>query len=486
MKNICLYFELHHPVKLRRYRFFDIGNDHYYYDDYANESTINKLAHTCYLPTNKILTDMLKRFKGRFSVAFSISGTMLDQLKIYAPEVIDSFRAMAATGGVEFLAETNSSSLASTRNFDEFKRQIAAHVKNIEETFGQVPTTFRNTELIYSDEIGEAVSQMGFKAMLAEGAKQTLGWKSANYVYCNSIDPRLKVLVRNYHLSDDIALRFSNQSWPEWPLTAQKFKGWLDGLDAKEEIVNLFMSYDTFGGVHSAESGIQEFLKALPEVLLEDDKNYAFITPAKAAKTLQVVSALTVPSATSWVDEERDLTAWLGNEMQNEAVDKLYALAPRMAQCTDEALLKDWQYLQSSEHFYYMGTKYFANGSSRAYQSPYPTPYEAFINYMNVLSDFAERLNAVAPANTDTQVEALKAQNDKLQNQLNELEQQLIKVNIKEKPARKTATRKSADSAEAQATEEKKPAKRTTRKKADDAAADATEVKPKTSRAKKA
>ena len=246
------------------------------------------------------------------------------------------------------------------------------------------------------------------------------------------------------------------------------------------------MSYDTFGGVHSAESGIQEFLKALPEVLLEDDKNYAFITPAKAAKTLQVVSALNVPSATSWVDEERDLTAWLGNEMQNEAVDKLYALAPRMAQCTDEALLKDWQYLQSSEHFYYMGTKYFANGSSRAYQSPYPTPYEAFINYMNVLSDFAERLNAVAPANTDTQVEALKAQNDKLQNQLNELEQQLIKVNIKEKPARKTATRKSADSAEAQATEEKKPAKRTTRKKADDAAADATEVKPKTSRAKKA
>ena len=263
MKNICLYFQLHQPVKLRRYRFFDIGNDHYYYDDYANESNINKLAHTCYLPTNNILLDLFKKFKGKFSVAFSISGTMLDQLKIYAPEVIESFKAMAKTGCVEFLAETDSHSLASTRSFDEFKRQVATHVKLIEDTFGQVPVSFRNTGLIYSDEIGEAVSQLGFKVILAEGAKQTLGWKSPDYLYCNAIDPRLKVLVRNYHMSDDIALRFSNQSWSEWPLTAQKFKTWCDGLDQKEEIVNLFMNYETFGAAHSAETGIQDFLRAL-------------------------------------------------------------------------------------------------------------------------------------------------------------------------------------------------------------------------------
>ena len=442
MKNICLYFQLHQPVKLRRYRFFDIGNDHYYYDDYANESNINKLAHTCYLPTNNILLDLFKKFKGKFSVAFSISGTMLDQLKIYAPEVIESFKAMAKTGCVEFLAETDSHSLASTRSFDEFKRQVATHVKLIEDTFGQVPVSFRNTGLIYSDEIGEAVSQLGFKVILAEGAKQTLGWKSPDYLYCNAIDPRLKVLVRNYHMSDDIALRFSNQSWSEWPLTAQKFKTWCDGLDQKEEIVNLFMNYETFGAVHSAETGIQDFLRALPEVMLEDP-NYAFVTPAKAVQKLQPASAIHVPSATSWLDEERDVTAWLGNEMQVEAVDKLYALAPKVQKCTDEALLKDWQYLQSSDNFYYMGTKFFANGADRAFCSPYQTPYEAFINYMNILTDFAERLNAAVPDDQNDEVESLKAEKAKLLDEVSKLERQLVKAGVDSelKPKRKTATK---------------------------------------------
>lgn len=450
MKNICLYFQLHQPVRLRRYRFFDIGNDHYYYDDYANESNINKLAHTCYLPTNKILTDLLKRFKGKFSLAFSISGTMLDQLKIYAPEVIDSFKEMIKAGGVELLAETSASSLASVRDMEEFKRQVAAQVKAIEETFGQVPTAFRNTQLIYSDQIGEAVSAMGFKVMLAEGAKQTLGWKSPNYMYCNAIDPRLKVLARNYHLSDDIALRFSNQSWTEWPLTAQKYKSWLDGLPENEEIVNLFMDYETFGAVHSPETGIQEFLKALPNIFLED-KNYAFITPSKAAQKLQPVSAINVPSATSWVDEERDLTAWLGNEMQTEAVDKLYALAPKVARCTDSAILKDWQYLQSSENFYFMGTKFFANGASHTYSSPYPTPYEAFINYMNILSDFAERLKVAVPDDDTNEIKELKAENDKLQSEVTSLEKQLVKAGleptVKKAPAKRT-TRKAAEKAD--------------------------------------
>lgn len=446
MKNICLFFELHQPVRLRRYRFFDIGNDHYYYDDYANESNINKLAHTCYLPANKVLLELLKKYKGKFSVAFSISGTMLDQLKIYAPEVIESFKALAQTKNVEFVAETSAHSLASVRNADEFKRQVAQQVKTIEDTFGQVPVVFRNTELIYSDGIGEIVAQMGFKAMLSEGAKQTLGWKSANYMYCNSIEPKMKVLVRNYHMSDDIALRFSNQSWSEWPLTAQKFKSWADGIDGNEELINLFMNYETFGANHSIESGILEFLKALPEVFVQDS-NYAFTTPSKAAQKLQSVSAVHVPSATSWVDEERDLTAWLGNEMQNEAVDKLYALTPLMERCKDEQLIKDWQYLQSSDHFYYMGTKFFANGSNRAYTSPYQTPYEAFINYMNVLSDFAERLKKAVP-DVDSEIASLKEQNAQLQSEVSSLEKQLVKAGVepeKKTTAKKTTAKKTAE-----------------------------------------
>ncbi len=472
MKNICLYFQLHQPVKLRRYRFFDIGNDHYYYDDYANESNINKLAHTCYLPANKILTELLKKYKGKFSVAFSISGTMIDQLRVYAPEVIESFKAMAKTGSVEFIAETSSHSLASTRNFDEFKRQVAEQVKLIEDTFGQTPVSFRNTDLIYSDEIGEAVSQMNFKVMLAEGAKQTLGWKSPNYMYCNAIEPRLKVLARNYHMSDDIALRFSNQGWSEWPLTAQKFKSWCDGLDQSEEIINLFMSYDTFGAVHSVESGILDFLRALPTVMLEDP-NYAFITPTKAAQKLQSVSAIHVPSATSWRDEERDLTPWLGNEMQTEAVDKLYALAPKVAKCEDTAILKDWQYLQSSDNIYYMGTKFFANGANRTYNSPYQTPYEAFINFMNILTDFSARLSVAVPDDENQVVENLKAENAKLSKEVSTLEKQLVKVGVEPetKAKRKTAakattkTTKSTKTAKAKVEDSEKIVKKTTTRK---------------------
>ena len=445
MKNICLYFQLHQPVKLRRYRFFDIGNDHYYYDDYANESNINKLAHTCYLPTNRILLDLIKRYKGKFSVAFSISGTLLDQLKIYAPEVIDSFKALADTKQVEFLAETSAHSLISLRYPDEFKRQIAEQVKTIEETFGQVPTVFRNTELIYSDWIGENVAQMGFKGMLAEGAKQVLGWKSPNYLYCNSIEPRLKVLLRNYHMSDDIALRFGNQSWASWPLTADKFKGWLDGISDEEEVVNLFMNYETFGVNQSKESGIFEFLKALPEAVL-NDKQYAFTTPSKAISKLQPISAIQEPTPTCWVDEERDVTAWLGNEMQNEAFDKLYTLTEYIQKCNDAAILKDWQYLQASDHFYYMGTKFFANGSNRAYNNPYQTPYEAFINFMNILADFAQRVKNSVSCDESAEVAKLKETVKKQQAELEKLEKQLVKAGVEpKKPAAKKTTKAAAE-----------------------------------------
>ncbi|MBP5365266.1 MAG: glycoside hydrolase family 57 protein [Bacteroidales bacterium] len=463
MKNICLYFQLHQPVKLRRYRFFDIGNDHYYYDDYANESNINKLAHTCYLPANKILLDLIKQSKGKFSVAFSISGTLLDQFKIYCPEVIDSFKALAATKQVEFLAETSAHSLASLKNPEEFKRQIAEQVKTIEDLFGQVPTVFRNTELIYSDNIGEEVASMGFKAMLSEGAKQVLGWKSANYMYCNTIEPRLKVLLKNFSLSDDIAVRFSNHSWNAWPLTAEKFKSWLDAIPESEEIINLFMNYETFGNNNSAESGIFEFLKALPKVLL-DDKQYAFITPSKAASKLQPVSAIHVPTPTSWVDEERDTSAWLGNEMQNEALDKLYALSGLVSKCTDATLLKDWQYLQASDHFYYMGTKFFSNGAYRAYLNPYQTPYEAFINYMNVLSDFAQCLRKSVPQE-DAQISDLQSVIAQQQITINDLEKQLVKAGI-EPNVKKTAAKKAPAAKKATKAKKTTAAKKTTEKKA--------------------
>ena len=463
MKNICLYFQLHQPVKLRRYRFFDIGNDHYYYDDYANESNINKLAHTCYLPTNKILLDLIKKYKGKFSVAFSISGTLLDQLKIYAPEVIDSFKALADTKQVEFLAETSAHSLVSLRNADEFKRQVAEQVKTIEGLFGQVPLVFRNTELIYSDWIGENVAQMGFKGMLGEGAKQVLGWKSANYMYCNVAEPRLKVMLRNYHLSDDIALRFSNQSWPSWPLTADKFKSWLDGLSDSEEVINLFMNYETFGANHSRESGIQDFLAALPGVIL-NDKQYGFITPSKAVSKIQPVSAIQVPTPTSWCDEERDVTAWLGNEMQNEAVDKLYALTDLISKCNDAAILKDWQYLQSSDHFYYMATKFFANGGNKAYQNPYQTPYEAFINYMNVLTDFTQRLKQSVPVGEGEEIASLKQTIEKQQAEISQMERQLVKAGIEPTPAaKKTAAKKTVDKKSADKAAPKKTAKKTTK-----------------------
>ncbi len=408
MKNICLYFQLHQPVRLRRYRFFEIGKDHYYYDDYLNETTISRLAHNCYMPANKMLLDLIKKHPNQFYVAFSISGTTLDQLKLYAPQVIDSFKQLAATGQVEFLAETNAHSLASLRNTDEFKKQTEQHVKEIESLFGCTPSVFRNSELIYSDMLGDDVAQMGFKAMLAEGAKQVLGWKSSNYMYCNAIEPRLKVLLKNFVLSDDLAFKFGNQSWSEWPLTAEKYLGWLESVSEKEELINLFLNYETFGENQKRDTGIFEFVSAFVDKTLKNEK-FSFTTPSKAAAKLQPISAVHVPQPTSWADEERDLSAWLGNEMQNEALDKLYELVPLANQCTDGELLKDWQYLQASDHFYYMSTKFFSSGISKVYHNPYDTPYDAFINYMNILSDFTIRLKkAVQHSSLDDTINRLK------------------------------------------------------------------------------
>ena len=444
MKTICLYFQVHQPFRFRRYRFFDIGNDHYYFDDYTNESILNKIARDCYLPTNELLLKMLKKHKGKFKVAFSVTGVAIEQFKLYAPEVLESFRALAATGQVEFLAETYAHSLVALQDESAFKEQVKMHSDMVEELFGQRPKVFRNTELVYSDKIGDMVARMGFKAMLTEGAKHVLGWKSPNFLYCNVINPRLKVLLKNFKLSDDIAFRFGNKDWNEWPLTSSKFAGWIHQMDKKEEVINLFMDYETFGEHQSKETGIFEFLECLPSEVMKY-KDIQFSTPSEVASKLQVVAPVNVPHPISWADEERDLTAWLGNEMQQEAFEKLYALLPKMNRCTDSKLLKDWNYLQCSDHFYYMSTKFFSDGDVHAYFNPYETPYEAFINYMNVLSDFALRLNAAVPfSSEEKELANLAGMIDERDQKIKKLEEELQK--LRNRKRRTTVQKKSAAS----------------------------------------
>jgi len=397
MKAICFYFQVHQPFRYRRYRFFDIGNDHYYYDDYSNESILQKLTKSCYLPANKLMLELINKHNGKFKIAFSISGLALEQFELYAPEVIDSFKMLADTGHVEFLSETYSHSLVSLNNKELFIRQIHEHDKMIEKYFGQKPAVFRNSELIYSDEIGETIAEMGFKAILTEGARHILGWKSPNFLYVNANNPRLKVLMRNYKLSDDIAFRFSNHNWSEFPLKAEKYFGWIKSL-VKDEFINLFVDYEVFGEYQRADTGIFDFMRQLPEVVFKHSE-ITFDTPSEIASKFQPVSVVSVPQPISWADEERDLSAWLGNEMQEEAFKNLYELAPRMNVVSDIDLWKDWNYLQTSDHFYHMCTKYFSGGEIHNHFNPYDSPYEAFINYMNVLSDFKLRLNALVPEN---------------------------------------------------------------------------------------
>lgn len=402
MRTICLYFQIHQPFRLKRYRFFNIGNDHYYYDDYMNESIMRKVADRSYLVANKVLRQIIKEYGCQFKVAFSISGIALDQFELYAPDVLESFRKLAKSGCVEFLTETYSHSLVALKDKNEFKRQVEEHRQKIKLYFDYEPTVFRNTELVYSDSIGADVADMGFSAVLTEGAKHVLGWKSPNYLYCNAINPRLKVLLRNFRLSDDIAFRFSNQAWSEFPLTADKFVTWLNKMDKKEETANIFIDYETFGEHQWLESGIFDFLKALPAAVFRNSK-FTFNTPSEIAQQLQPVSSISVPYPISWADEERDLTAWLGNDLQRDAFNRLYGMTEKVNRCTDPRIRKDWKYLQSSDHLYYMSTKFFSDGEIHAYFNPYESPYDAYINYMNVLSDFSIRLNSLVPESSADQ-----------------------------------------------------------------------------------
>lgn len=452
MKKICLNFQIHQPFRLKRYRFFNITHDHYYYDDYANESYIRRLAELSYLPANKILLEIIKEQKDKFKVSFAISGTALDQFELYAPEVLASFRALADTGCVEFIAGTDAYSLSSLTDSKEFTAQVKAHQVKIEQHFGkQASKVFCNSNMVYSNEIGAMVEEMGFQGVLTEGAKHILGWKSPNYIYCSATNPRLKLLLRNYKMSDDIRFNFSVQAWSEYPLTAEKMVYWMELLDPKEDVINLSLDYSTFGEKQPASTGIFEFLRYLPKIAIK--KKFAFVTPDELLH-LQPVAPLSIHYPISWTDEERDLTAWRGNELQIEAFDKLYSLAERVRQTPDHKIKIDWKYLQTSDHFRFMSTKFYSTGRRTTY-NPYESPYDAFINYMNVLSDFALQLQKVEAPSAKVDVKALEME-------LVEKDRQLKITRLQLDKLRTTLVKAMQDDVEP---EEGKPAKKAAAKK---------------------
>ncbi|MEG2242798.1 MAG: glycoside hydrolase family 57 protein [Muribaculaceae bacterium] len=419
MKAICFYFQIHQPFRLKNYRFLDIGNDHYYYDDFANDDIITRIAHRSYLPANAMLLDMIKANGKNFKVAFSITGTALEQLEQFVPEFIESMKELAATGCVEFLSETYAHTLASLTDPEEFRLQVKEHDKKIFQLFGQHPKVFRNTELIYSDEISQMVTAMGYKGAITDGAKHILGWKSPNYLYSSAASPKLKLLLKNSKLSDDISFRFSNTEWDSYPLTADKYIDWIAQLPQDEQLINLFMNYETFGELQSRETGIFDFMKALPRFAAEHD--ISFWTPSEAIAKLKSVGELAVPFPMSWADEARDTSAWLGNTLQNEAFHKLYSIAERVRLCDDRRLKQDWNYLQASDHFFYMCTKHRNDGAVHSHYSPYETPYQAFTNYMNALSDFIVRVEAQYPLSIEN--EELNALLTTIRNQATEIEE---------------------------------------------------------------
>lgn len=390
MPAVCCYFQVHQPNRLRRYSVFD--TDRHYFDEAKNAEICRKVAAKCYLPANRMILDMIRQHEGRFRLAYSITGCAIEQFQKYVPEVIDSFQELGKTGCVEFLAETYYHSLAFLYSREEFRDQVEMHRRKVKELFGQEPRVFRNTELIYNNDLAHFVANLGYDAVLSEGADQILGSRTPNDVYRPPHTQRLKVLLKNYRLSDDIAFRFSNRAWEQWPLTASKFARWIDQVNGHGQIVNLFMDYETFGEHQWADTGIFDFLRHLPvEVLKISDQNH-FVTPSQAIDMFEPVGEIDVPHMISWADTERDLSAWLGNAMQSNALHELFKLEGPLKQKGDPTLLADWRKLQASDHFYYMSTKFWADGVVHKYFSPYESPYDSYINFMNVLDNIQSRI----------------------------------------------------------------------------------------------
>ena len=459
---------MHQIIHLKRYRFFDIGRDHYYYDDYENERSITDIAERSYVPALNTLIAMARENGKFFKVAISLSGVGLEQLELHAPQVIDLLQELNATGCVEFLCEPYSHGLAALGNEDSFREECLRMRDKIKELFGKAPKVFRNSSLIYSDEIGAQVAAMGFKGMLTEGAKHILGWKSPHFVYHNALNPNLKLLLRDYKLSDDISLRFSDSSWSEYPLYADTYMDWIAQMPEEEQVINIFMELSALGIFQPLSSNILEFLHALPECARQRD--ITFSTPSELCKQ-KSVAALEVAYPISWVDEERDTSCWLGNVMQREAFNKLYSIADRVRVSGDRRIQKDWDSLQASNNFRFMTTK-----PGYQYRGIYDSPYDAFTNYMNILGDFISRVNNLYGGADNEEIDGLitmiKNQGDELaakDKEIERLRKKLEKYNptgqVEKKPAKKvTSTKKTAPKAEA-TSEKVAPAKKATAKK---------------------
>lgn len=396
MPSLCFYFQVHQPYRMRHYHLFDIGQNHEYFDEAENKKICRKVAEKCYLPANALMLELIQRYPGRFKISYSISGVALEQFAEYAPDVLESFQRLAATGQVEFLAETYYHSLSSLFNGQEFREHIYAHQQAIQRHFGFTPTTFRNTELIYSNGIADMVEDMGFQAILTEGVDRILDWQNPNFVYEPANGRGMKLLLKNYKLSDDIAFRFSQQSWNGWPLTAEKFAGWVHALDGNADTVNLFMDYETIGEHQWEATGIFDFFRSLPETIFRHP-GFDFATPSEVAKRYPSVSKINIPEAISWADTERDLSAWLGNPMQDDTIAWLYRLEGAVKATADLSLIHTWRKLQTSDHFYYMCTKYWSDGDVHKYFSVYDTPHDSYVILNNILTDLELRIKEYPP-----------------------------------------------------------------------------------------
>lgn len=427
MKTICLYFEIHQNIQLKRYRFFDIGTDHYYYDDYEDERLITDVANRSYMPSLEALGEMLKEHPGFFKVAFSLSGVGMEQLEIHAPQVLEKLQELNQTGCVEFLAEPYSHGLASLANEESFAKEVKRQCQKMKEYFGKEPKVLRNSSLIYSDDIGAQAAQMGFKGMLTEGARHVLGWKSPHYVYNCALAPNLKLLLRDVNLSDDISLRFSNVDWEGYPLFADNYVDRIANFPGEEHVVNIFMELSALGVAQPLSSNILDFLKALPECAKQ--RGLTFSTPSEICDTMPSVGALDVPDTLSWTDEERDVSSWLGNPMQREAFNKLYSVADRVRIADDPRINQDWDYLQASNNFRQMTTKPSQVGIDRGI---YASPFDAFTNYMNILGDFIARVNSLYPESVD---------NDELASLLTTIKNQDEEIEMKNKEITRLQTK---------------------------------------------
>ncbi|HEC94683.1 MAG TPA: alpha-amylase [Thermoplasmatales archaeon] len=394
MPSVCFYFEVHQPFRLNRFSVFSIGADinplGTYFNHTLNKEVFEKVARKCYLPTNRILLELIEGFDGEFKISFSITGTFMEYCDAHMPDVMESFHQLFNTGCVDLICETYYHSLSSLfDDLTEFEEQVNLHRETLKERFNYTPSVFRNTEAIYDNRIAKKIEELGFNGIITEGTEKILEWRSPNYLYKPVNAEYLKVLLRNYRLSDDIAFRFSSSGWNEFPLTAEKFAKWIAGSEG--DLVNIFMDYETFGEHQWSETGIFEFLRKFPETAITDE-NMEFITVSEAVRRFDAVGELDVPFAISWADTERDVSTWLGNEMQIACFNELKEIGRMIKERGDTDLLRIWRLLQTSDHLYYLSTKGLADGAVHKYFSPYEQPYEGFINYMNILQDLKQRV----------------------------------------------------------------------------------------------